>query len=33
MAMFTSILVSLAHVGLSEAWPIVLIAVAYLLGV
>ena len=32
LAMFTSILVSLAHVGLSEAWPIVLIAVAYLLG-
>ena len=33
IAMFTSILVSLAHVGLSEAWPIVLIAGAYLLGV
>ena len=33
LAMFTSILVSLAHVGLSEAWPIVLIAGAYLLGV
>jgi uncharacterized membrane protein len=33
MAMFTSILVSLAHVALSEAWPIVLIAGAYLLGV
>ena len=33
MSMFTSILVSLAHVGLSEAWPIVLIAGAYLLGV
>ena len=33
MARFTPILDTLAHVGLSEAWPIVLIAVAYLLGV